>query len=156
MFRLSRAAEYSIRGVLYLSEKGGTTPTDIDEIAGKAEVPAPYLAKLFQPLAKKGFVRSIRGPEGGFMLLKAPEDITLLDIIEAVEGPIFLNECLIHDGYCKRESKCPIHDVWRGAEKVFLTHLRSFTFRDLAKAGIKKKKGRTEGPHLDVVSNIKS
>lgn len=151
MFRLSRAAEYSIRGILYLSEKGGTSPTDIEEISKGAEVPTPYLAKLFQPLAKKGFVRSIRGPEGGFILLKAPDEITLLEIIEVVEGPIFLNECLIHDGFCKRESKCPIHDVWRGAEKAFLGHLRSYTFSDLVRAGIEKKKGKKTDKPREVV-----
>ncbi len=155
MFRLSRAAEYSIRGILYLSEKDGSNATDIEEISEKAEVPTPYLAKLFQTLAKKGFVRSMRGPEGGFILLKRPEAISLLEIIEAVEGPIFLNDCLIHNNYCKRESKCPIHDVWRGAEKAFLSHLQSCSFRDLVNAGIAKREGLRADPLIGLVSNMK-
>lgn len=154
MFRLSRAAEYSIRGLLYLSEKSGKSPTDIEKISTAAEVPAAYLAKLFQTLVKKGFVRSMRGPEGGFILLKNPEEITLLEIIEAVEGPIFLNDCLIHNNYCPREKKCPIHDVWRGAEKAFLSHLRDCTFSDLVNKGIEKKKGQREDPCLGLVSNM--
>ncbi|MFQ5480370.1 MAG: RrF2 family transcriptional regulator [Thermodesulfobacteriota bacterium] len=155
MFRLSRAAEYTIRGVLYLSDKEEQSPTDIDEISRGAEVPTAYLAKLFQTLSKKGFVRSMRGPEGGFILLKDPEEITLLEIIEAVEGPIFLNDCLIHDGYCKRDSKCAIHDVWKGAEKAFLTHLQSYNFSDLVKSGKAKREGLKEDHLLGLVSNMK-
>ncbi|MFQ5442271.1 MAG: RrF2 family transcriptional regulator [Thermodesulfobacteriota bacterium] len=146
MFRLSRAAEYSIRGVLYLAGKSDKVNTDIEEIATATDVPASYLAKLFQTLAKKGFVRSVRGPEGGFVLLKTPEEIKVLDIIEAVEGPIFLNECMIRDGQCPRDNVCPIHDVWKEAQSVFLGYLRGCDFKQLAIAGRKKKKQAAGAP----------
>lgn len=144
MFRLSKAAEYAIRGVLYLSAKSDAKTTGIEEIAKAQEVPPAYLAKLFQTLAKKGFVRSVRGHDGGFLLARKPEDISFLEIIEAVEGPIFLNDCLIHEGYCPRDKTCPVHDVWREAQKRFLDFLTSCDFKTLAKAGEQKAKAKAK------------
>lgn len=147
MFRLSKAADYAIRGVLHLALKPDGETSDVEEIAKAQGVPPAYLAKLFQSLAKKGFIRSFRGPEGGFVLAKKPKDISLLEIIEAVEGPIFLNDCLIHTGFCPRDEVCPVHDVWRGAQNRFLEYLKGATFEELAKAartkGDKAAKKRT-------------
>jgi len=134
MFRLSKAAEYAIRGVLHLSLKAEGETCGIDEIAKAQDVPPAYLAKLFQSLAKKGFVKSFRGVEGGFILEKKPKDISLLDIIEAMEGHIYLNDCLIRDGYCPRDETCPVHDVWHEAQRRFVDYLKGCTFEDMAKA----------------------
>ncbi len=135
MFRLSRAAEYAIRGVAYLADNNGGEVIESEKIAKAEGVPVAYLAKLFQALAKKGFVRSVRGPEGGFTLAMSPERISLLDIIEAVEGPIYLNDCLIRAGQCQRESICPVHDVWRGAQEKLLDYLKESNFADLVASG---------------------
>jgi Rrf2 family protein len=140
MFRLSKAAEYATRGVLYLSEQSGKENTGIEEIAKAQNVPPAYLAKLFQVLARKGFVRSMRGHDGGFRLLKRPQDISFLDVIEAVEGPIFLNDCLIHEGYCPNDQVCPIHDTWKEAQDRLLDFLKSCDFKQLALAGEIKRK----------------
>lgn len=148
MFRLSKAAEYGVRGLLHLSLKPEGENSDIEEISKAQDVPAAYLAKLFQGLAKKGFVRSFRGPEGGFVLTKKPGEINLLEVIEAVEGPIFLNDCLIHKGYCPRDEMCPVHDVWREAQNKFLDYLRGSTFDDLARAARLKQRKVMEKKHL--------
>lgn len=142
MFRLSRAAEYAIRGMLHLSSKSDLEATGIEEVSKAQDVPSAYLAKLFQLLAKKGYVRSFRGAGGGFALAKNPKDITLLEIIETLEGRIFLNDCLIREGYCPKDNVCPIHDVWREAQKKFLEHLNNCTFEQLAANAIKKQKLR--------------
>ncbi|HLC19193.1 MAG TPA: Rrf2 family transcriptional regulator [Thermodesulfobacteriota bacterium] len=146
MFRLSRAAEYAIRGVLYLSGKSDQVTTDIEEIAKATDVPSAYLAKLFQTLGKKGFVRSVRGPEGGFVLLKSPEEISILEIIEALEGPIFLNDCLIREGQCPQDKVCPVHDTWKEAQDVFLDYLRNCNFKQLAVSGRKKRRHAGKPP----------
>lgn len=138
MFRLSRAAEYSIRGLLQLTIMEGKGPQDVDAVSKAQDVPKAYLSKLFQQLAKKGFIKSARGPEGGFVLAKSSSDITLLAVVEAMEGPIFLNVCLISIGYCERDKTCPVHDVWGEAQKAFLEVLKSCTFSDLAKRGKEK------------------
>lgn len=145
MFRLSRAAEYAIRGMLHLSDAPGDAPVDVVKVAKAQRIPPAYLAKLMQTLAKKGFVRSVRGPEGGFVLVRDPEKMNVLEVIEAIEGPIFLNDCLIHQGQCPVDNVCPVHDVWREAQKRFLDYLRGSTFKDLARAGrhkLKKAQGK--------------
>jgi Rrf2 family protein len=138
MFKLSRGAEYAIRGLLYMAMQPEGKISYIEQISNAQDVPKAYLAKIFQQLSKKGFVKSYRGPEGGFVLLKSPKDISLFETIEAIEGPMHLNECLIHDGYCPRDQACPIHDVWREAQTRFIDFLNNANFAELAEAGRKK------------------
>jgi len=140
MFKLSRGAEYAIRGLLYLSMQPPGKVSYIEEISIEQDVPRAYLAKIFQTLCKKGFVRSFRGPEGGFSLVKTPEEISLLDAIEALEGPIHLNECLIRDGYCERDKECPVHDVWHKGQSLLLDFLAGCNFAELAVSGKRKAK----------------
>jgi len=116
--------------------------TGIEEISRAKSIPASYLAKLFQTLAKKGFVRSFRGPDGGFALTRSPREINLLEVIEAVEGPIFLNDCLIQRGFCPQNEVCSVHDVWREAQGRFLDYLKGCNFKELAEAESKKIKGK--------------
>jgi len=142
MFRLSKAADYAIRGLVYLSMKTDDGTSGVEEISKARKIPVSYMAKLLQTLAKKGFVRSFRGPEGGFALARSPRDINLLEVIEAVEGPIFLNECLIQRGYCPQNDTCTVHDVWREAQSRFLDHLRSCNMEQLAAGEVAK--GGTE------------
>ncbi len=138
MFKLSRGAEYAIRGLLYLSGQPTGKVSYIEEISNAQQIPRAYLAKIFQTLSKKGFVKSYRGPEGGFALTRDPAELTLLEAVEAMEGPIHLNECLIHSGYCEREDMCPIHDVWNQAHEKLMEVLTGTTFAGLAEAGREK------------------
>ncbi|MEE9614246.1 MAG: Rrf2 family transcriptional regulator [Thermodesulfobacteriota bacterium] len=138
MFRLSRGAEYAIRGILHLASEPEGKISFIEEIARAQDTPKAYLAKIFQALTKKGFLKSFRGPDGGFMLTRPAAEVSVLDIIEAMEGPVHLNECLIHKGYCARDTFCPIHDVWHEAQKRLMDFLASCSFADLAEAGRKK------------------
>ena len=138
MFRLSRAAEYAIRGILYLSSKPDFEVCCIEEVAKAQDMPSPYLAKLFQSLVKKGYMRSFRGTGGGFALAKEPKDITLLEIIETIEGNMFLNECMIREGYCRNDASCPVHRVWKNAQRMFLDYLGRCTFEELAAQTLEK------------------
>lgn len=143
MFRLSKGAEYAIRGLLFMAMKKDNTISYIDEIARETDLPKPYLAKLFQLLAKKGFVKSYRGPGGGFLFAKSPSSITLLEIIEVMEGRIFLNDCLIKTGFCPRDSVCPVHDIWHEAQKRVLEHLGSTSLDKIAESGRLKEQAQT-------------
>jgi len=107
MFRLSKGSEYAIRGILYLAMQQPGKICFIDEIAQVQEVPRAYLAKIFQTLGKKGYLKSTRGPGGGFELGKPSAEINMLEIIETMEGDVKLNDCLIRSGYCHREQLCP-------------------------------------------------
>lgn len=133
MFRLSKASEYAIRGLHYLAMQPEDKVSYIEEIAKAQDAPPAYLAKLFQGLARKGFVRSYRGPGGGFGLTRHPKDINLLEVIEAVEGPVYLNDCLIHEGFCPRDKTCPVHDVWKEMQKRFVEYLKVCTFSNFTK-----------------------
>jgi Rrf2 family protein len=138
MFRLSRGAEYAVRGMLHLAISDPEKGSYVEEIAEAQDVPKAYLAKIFQTLARKGFLRSTRGQGGGFKLLRSASDISLLDVIEAMEGPVFLNDCLIKVGYCKKDNTCPVHDVWQEAQEKLLNTLSGTNFKELAESASKK------------------
>jgi Rrf2 family protein len=146
MFRLSKAAKYSIQGILFLAGRPEGEIAGIEAIAKATGVPAAYLAKLFQGLGRHDFVRSVRGPEGGFTLTRDPADISVLEVIEAVEGPLFTSDCLIHEGECPGDTPCPVRGTWNDAQKSFLKRLRACSFADLVKKSGDKRREGTKPP----------
>ncbi len=132
--KLTRGGEYGIRGVLYLAHQDNGKVSMLSAIAKAQDVPPRFLAKIFQALAKAGIVKSHRGAKGGFSLARMPADVTMKDVIEAIEGPIFLNVCLMSPGECSRDKICPMHTVWEEAQKKMMEVLGRANFADLAKA----------------------
>jgi Rrf2 family protein len=129
---LTRAADYALRGVLYLSMQTEDRLSIISEIAEEMDIPEGFLARIFQILAKSGIIRSHRGKRGGFSLSRQPEEIFMKDVIEALEGPIHLNKCLSDYGDCVRESLCSLHDVWGEIQKDVISTLETTDFASLA------------------------
>ena len=132
--KLTRGGEYGIRGVLYLAQQDNGKVSMLSAIAKGQDVPPRFLAKIFQALAKAGVVRSHRGAKGGFSLARPAAEITIKDVIEAIEGPIHLNVCLVGPGECNREKICPMHSVWEEAQEKMVGVLSRANFADLAKA----------------------
>jgi Rrf2 family protein len=132
MLHLTRKGDYAIRGMVYLATKPAGEISLISEIALSVDVSPALLAKIFQQFNKHGLVKSYRGTGGGFILGRPPEKITLLEIVEAVEGPIMLNRCLIDDGACNRDAFCTVHPVWREVQEKMKAVLFSVTLKDLA------------------------
>jgi Rrf2 family protein len=132
--RLTRGGEYGIRGVLYLAKHDEGKVSMLSAIAEDQDVPPRFLAKIFQALAKAGIVKSHRGAKGGFSLARPAAEITVRDVIEAVEGPINLNVCLVGNGECARDHFCSVHSVWERAQENMLTILGQANFADLVKA----------------------
>jgi Rrf2 family protein len=93
------------------------------------------MAKILQAFAKQGVVRSSRGARGGFTLARPSSEITLREIVEAVEGPIVPNRCLIGKGACSREAACNVHPVWKAVQTQVVSILDCVTIADLAKKG---------------------
>lgn len=118
MMELTRKAEYAIRGMLYLAKLEQGQMAMIGDIAGSMQVPRAFLAKIFQVLANKGLIRSVRGLGGGFMLARPSEHITLCEIVETIEGPIMPNTCLMGEGSCAFQKTCAVHPVWRRLQSV--------------------------------------
>jgi len=133
--RLTRAGEYAVRTILWMSGKDGGQLVGRREIASEMEIPEPFLAKIAQQLAKAGFIEIVQGPKGGFRLRVSPEALTLLDVVEAVEGEIFLNDCIMNPDSCRRSPHCAVHRVWEQARTQLRQCLRSATFADLLDEG---------------------
>lgn len=131
MLQLTRDGEYAVRAVLHMSARPPEALSLISEIAEEQEVPRSYLSKIMQHLVRAGLVKSRRGAKGGFFLARAPEEITLRQAIEAVEGPIFLNVCLIKKGECHRDEFCPVHQVWQEAQRKLMEVLDGKTMAEL-------------------------
>lgn len=128
---ITRKTDYAIRCILHLaaSEKKVVM---INEIAEEREIPKSFLAKIMQKLAKAGIVGSLRGVKGGFMLIKKASEISLLDIVEIMEGPVAMNICAVDKKKCNFSSTCSIHPVWAEIRKDVEGHLKKWSFAELA------------------------
>lgn len=133
MLQLTRDGEYAVRAVVYLAAQSEGKISLISEISEVQEAPKSYLSKIMQHLVRSGLVKSRRGAKGGFVLARPADQITLRQTIEAVEGPIHLNVCLIKRGECHRDDLCPVHPVWKEAQRVLIEVLDSKTMADLAR-----------------------
>jgi Rrf2 family protein len=132
MMELTRKGEYAIRAVIYLARRPQGEVALLGEIAESAQAPATFLAKILQGLAKLGLVRSARGAGGGFVLGRPANEITLREVVEAVEGPIVPNRCLTSGGPCQAGGACRVHHVWRIVQSRVVEVLDGVTVADLA------------------------
>jgi len=130
--QLTRGTDYGIMGMVYLAMQPFDKVTLLHEIAESQEMPESYLAKVFQDLSREGLVCSRRGAKGGFCLARPASEITLLQVIEALQGPVSLNRCLdIREG-CPHLDTCPVAPVLREAQAQLLETLDAATFDMLA------------------------
>ncbi|MDZ7264771.1 MAG: Rrf2 family transcriptional regulator [candidate division KSB1 bacterium] len=129
--QLSRAGEYAVRAMLHLAAVDKQRVTTIAEIANTWNIPESFLRKILLQLARAGLINSSRGMGGGLVLSQPADQITLFDVIEAVEGKTYFNQCLIGPEFCENRSWCPVHVVWRKAQNAFSEILRSKTLADL-------------------------
>jgi len=104
----------------------------IDEIAREMGIPKSFLAKILQKLTKTGLVKSFRGVQGGFQLAKKRGQISLLDVIAAIQGSPAMNRCAMDRKTCQLSSVCTVHPVWLELRKKVEQHLRKITFEKLA------------------------
>jgi Rrf2 family transcriptional regulator, iron-sulfur cluster assembly transcription factor len=132
MLHITRRGDYAIRGMVYLAERPVGTVCLLSEIADGVDVPKALLAKIFQQFARQGLVCSSRGAGGGFTLGRPAEDISLLEIIEAVEGPIHMNRCLLAEGTCNRDTFCTVHPVWIEVQEKMRSLFGNVTLKQLA------------------------
>jgi len=129
--QLSRAGEYAIRAMLHLAANNSTNLPNISSIAKTWNIPESFLRKILNTLTRQGLVYSSRGSGGGITLARPAQDITLLDVIEAIEGKIYLNQCLIGPEMCEHDVWCPVHTVWIEAEDTLKKILSSKSLADL-------------------------
>lgn len=135
---ISRRTDYGVRVILDLANLSDGERASTHEIANRQHIPNPFLAKIISQLSLSGLVTTYRGAGGGVRLARPSSEITLLHVIEALDGPIQLNRCLIQPGACPQDTRCPVHDVWAQAQAGIVDLLGSTTFEQLAESALRK------------------
>ena len=129
--QITRQADYAVRAVLHLSRIGGNQRAATSAVAQEQKIPPSFLAKIISQLSIAGLLHTSRGARGGVTLAREPQEITLLEVIEAIDGPIMLNECVGESSTCTFDSDCPLRPVWCDAQEELVTRLKGTTFAQL-------------------------
>lgn len=135
-FKLSSTGEYSVRLLTYLAAYPTGTIIPAKEIAKAREIPLKYLQQIISRFVKMGHLTGHPGLGGGVSLPESAFKLTLLEVIEAAEGPIFLNRCLMGPMACTFTVTCAVHQIWHEAQTAFLNTLGSKTILELAQTNI--------------------
>jgi Rrf2 family protein len=142
---ITRQADYAVRSMVHLAELPLDGRISTASISAAEGIPLPFLTKVISRLATAGLVTTSRGMGGGVSLGRSPEQISLLQVVEAVDGPIMLNHCLLRQGACERDAHCAAHEVWSEIQSRLVSELGSVTMRDLAERQTEKAEIRRNG-----------
>jgi Rrf2 family protein len=129
--QITRQADYATRAILHLAQVEKDKLVATSDIAKEQNIPSSFLAKIISQLSIAGLLHTSRGAHGGVKLARNPEDISLLEVVEAIDGPIQLNMCVEDKGSCPYEENCPLQPVWCDAQEDLLTKLKSTNFGQL-------------------------
>jgi Rrf2 family iron-sulfur cluster assembly transcriptional regulator len=132
---IRRNTDYAIRAVAHLATTPSHGPVSAATIAAEQEISYHLASKLLQRLQKGGLVESCMGVKGGFRLSRGPAEISLLDVVEAIQGKIALNRCLQSEFACSRRKVCPVRGHLGQVQQMVVDYLRKTTLRDLAGPG---------------------
>ncbi len=132
---ISRRTDYGVRVIVDLTALPKNGRASTQEIAERQNIPAPFLAKIISQLSMSGLVSTYRGSSGGVSLARPASQITLLEVIEALDGPVRLNRCVIEPSACPRDDHCPVHVIWAKAQADLTDLLGDTTFDELASTG---------------------
>jgi Rrf2 family iron-sulfur cluster assembly transcriptional regulator len=130
----SRSAEYAIRAFVNLSQVPEGKYAMVKNIAREEGIPAHFLAKILQQLARKGLLRSSKGPTGGFHLRQSPSDISLMDIVSALDGLGDYEKCASGLAECNDDMPCGMHDSWKALRSRILDYLKDTSIADIQTA----------------------
>jgi len=133
--QITRQADYAVRAVLYLARLGQDERAATSQVAQEQHIPPSFLAKIISQLSIAGLLHTSRGARGGVTLAREPKDITLLEVIEAIDGPIMLNECVGETGSCTFDEDCPLRPVWCDAQNDLVARLKNTNFAHLVTLG---------------------
>lgn len=126
--QITRQADYALRAVIFLSRLEENEIVATSLIAEDQKIPPSFLAKIISQLSLAGLINTSRGARGGVSLAKTTNEISVLDVVEAIDGPIFLNECTKSSSSCPFLDSCPLLEVWREARADLIDKLSSTTF----------------------------
>ena len=128
IMQVSRKVDYALRAVIHLADAEVTERIcSVAEISSRERIPRQFLEKIVQELIHKGLVRSRRGPRGGYVLARPADKLTFRDVIEAVEGPIALNNCTGDHADCSLIGACGMERIWREGQRRVMDLFESTT-----------------------------
>ena len=132
--QITRQADYALRAMYYLSKLEPSVRAATSLIADEQRIPPSFLAKIISQLSIAGLIHTSRGARGGVSLARPPENISILEVVEAIDGPLTLNECTHSIDGCPFGEKCPIHPVWCDVQSEMVERLRNTSFAALGVA----------------------
>ena len=135
--QITRQADYAVRAVLYLSQLGSDQRAATSQIAQEQQIPPSFLAKIVSQLSVAGLLQTSRGARGGVSLARTPDQISVLEVVEAIDGPILLNECVASNGVCQFGDSCQMRPLWCDAQADLVERLRNTTFQSFVTNGHK-------------------
>ena len=131
MLKLSKRADYALIAVRHLATHGAERSHSATDIAEACDISAPLLAKVLQRLAKHGLVTARHGSSGGYQLARAPKDISALEVISAVDGPLMITSCVTSHGICDQSTTCTVRDPLRRVNESILQVLGAVTISQM-------------------------
>ena len=140
MFKLySKGCQYALRALTFVVADRSKDRFQARDICEKAEIPEYFTRKVLQSLVQGGFLEAHRGPGGGYSLTRDPSEITLLEVIKAVEGEHTYDHCVLGFTECGRANPCPLHDIWMHSKATLLENLSKTTLDQLAALTLQRK-----------------
>jgi Rrf2 family protein len=130
--QITRQADYAVRAIYYLSTLESGSRASTSQIAREQHIPPSFLAKIISQLSVAGLLHTSRGARGGVSLARDPQDITMLDVVEAIDGPIMLNECVEDAHGCRFDKDCPMRILWCEIQEDLVSRLGGTTFSDFS------------------------
>ena len=129
--KLSTRTRYGIRAILQLAQNYGQGPLQLRTIATDQHISPKYLEQLMMMLKSAGIVRSVMGSKGGYLLAKLPNEITVCDCFNCLEGPIITTECVADEAACRQSDDCVVRELWFSVEDAIMSVLQSVTLQAL-------------------------
>ena len=126
--QITRQADYALRAIIYLARLDEISRAPTNQIAKEQKIPPSFLAKIISQLAIAGLIHTTRGAKGGVSLAKPAGEISVLDVVQAIDGPVFLNECTENAKTCPFQDSCPLRDLWCEARATLIEKLSGATF----------------------------
>ncbi len=126
--QITRQADYALRAMLYLTKLEPNERAATSHIAEEQQIPPSFLAKIISQLSIAGLIHTSRGARGGVSLARSPEAISVLEVVEAIDGPLTLNECSHNEAACPFGSDCPLRPLWCDTQSELVERLRRTSF----------------------------
>jgi FeS assembly SUF system regulator len=146
MIRIAKLTDYGVVLMAALARQGSDRLCTVADLTATTSIPQPTVSKLLKILASSELLQSVRGARGGYRLARAPEQITVADVVTALQGPIALVECLSESSLCEHEADCTLKGPWERINRVLRAALEEMTLADVA--------GSPGGPRLRGASDV--